>query len=425
MHIVYWAHSYRDQDAAVNQHFGILIEEAARLIVNFDPPSQDLNAAKLEQNLRSCDGMVAVLTWRPAAPSPYILYEICMALRARKPVLVFLDDRLPDSTIPSNVLQRRFSHRTYFRQVRDHSHALNELKTYMGEQPGPRYQAGLGQRTCGTLGLRNLQRDRRETLGDLVETRGYRLLDLELMDLTNPLSFASFQYLNGLDVALHCVDSRTRRYSYWAGALNAAAVPAISFTQDAGYRFDDRFPREFQPRALGQGDEMELAELVQAEFDLFEQDFLKVQDPEAIVRYTRMQLEAGALAGRYEQETRKQFMEVVMGDKYTAYGPAGVVGPNAHDNTVHQVWNQLSGQLDLPRLASELQQLQTAMEREGSSAEQKMATGAVAAAEQSAKESDGPKTLEYLKTAGKWALSMAETIGLDLAKEALKGALGV
>jgi hypothetical protein len=215
MHIVYWAHSYRDQDAAVNQHFGILIEEAARLIVNFDPPSQDLNAAKLEQNLRSCDGMVAVLTWRPAAPSPYILYEICMALRARKPVLVFLDDRLPDSTIPSNVLQRRFSHRTYFRQVRDHSHALNELKTYMGEQPGPRYQAGLGQRTCGTLGLRNLQRDRRETLGDIVESRGYRLLDLELMDLTNPLSFASFQYLNGLDVALRCVDSRTRRYSYW------------------------------------------------------------------------------------------------------------------------------------------------------------------------------------------------------------------
>jgi hypothetical protein len=30
MHIVYWAHSYRDEDAAINRHFGILIEQAER-----------------------------------------------------------------------------------------------------------------------------------------------------------------------------------------------------------------------------------------------------------------------------------------------------------------------------------------------------------------------------------------------------------
>ena len=27
MHIVYWAHSYRDEDAAVNRHLGALIEK--------------------------------------------------------------------------------------------------------------------------------------------------------------------------------------------------------------------------------------------------------------------------------------------------------------------------------------------------------------------------------------------------------------
>lgn len=43
MHIVYWAHSYRDEDAAVNKHFGVLIEKAAGMVVNFDPPSAQLD----------------------------------------------------------------------------------------------------------------------------------------------------------------------------------------------------------------------------------------------------------------------------------------------------------------------------------------------------------------------------------------------
>jgi hypothetical protein len=79
--------------------------------------------------------MVAVLTWRVGGPSQFILYEISLALRARKPLVVFLDDRLPDSLIPALILQRRFSSRTYFRQVREHTHALRILKEYMGDRP--------------------------------------------------------------------------------------------------------------------------------------------------------------------------------------------------------------------------------------------------------------------------------------------------
>jgi hypothetical protein len=120
MHIVYRAHSYREDDAAINRHFGILIEQAEGMIVNFDPPSDSVNESKLQQNLRSCDGMVAVLTWRATGPSPYILFEIGLALRSRKPVLVFLDDRLPGEILSTDVMQQRFSHRTYFRQVREH-----------------------------------------------------------------------------------------------------------------------------------------------------------------------------------------------------------------------------------------------------------------------------------------------------------------
>jgi hypothetical protein len=56
---------------------------------------------------------------------------------------------------------------------------------------------------------------------------------------------------------------------------------------------------------------------------------------------------------------------------------------------------------------------------------QKFAAGAIAAAEQSARQNDGSKVIEYLKSAGKWALEVAEKIGVEVATGALNGALGV
>ena len=414
MHIVYWAHSYRDQDAAVNRHFGILIEEAAKLIVNFDPPSKDVNPAKLEQNFRSCDGMVAVLTWRETG------------LRARRPLLVFVDDRLPDDVVPPRILQRRFSHRTYFRQVREHTHALMELRTYMGEQPGPRYQPSSSQRTCGLLGLRGADGSG-ERLRHLVASRGYRPIDLETMNLSNPFRFRSFEHLACLDVTVRCADSRSARSLYWAGALYAAVVPAISFTMDASFRLSPAIPREFQPRLAHDTVDMSFETVMKDQFELFEQDFLSTQDPAAIERYTRMQVDAGVLAGRYETETRNQFTEVIMGDKNVVSGQAGAVGSgaHAHDMTFNQIWNQLDQKVDLPKLADQLQQLQDVMQREASTAEDKIAVGAVAAAEQSAREKNGPKVVEYLKLAGRWALTIAEKLGIELAKDTIKGALGM
>ncbi len=124
MQIVYWAHSYRPEDGQVNDHFGLLIKQAAKMFVNLDPPSKTVNSSKLVRNLLASDGMVAVLTWRPSGPSPYILYEISPALRARKPLVVFIDDRLPDGIVPRYVLHRRFSAGTYVHQVREHTQAL-------------------------------------------------------------------------------------------------------------------------------------------------------------------------------------------------------------------------------------------------------------------------------------------------------------
>jgi hypothetical protein len=424
--IVYWAHSYRPEDAAINKHFGILIEQAAHMIVNFDPPSEKVNASKLEQNLRSCDGMIAVLTWRPSGPSQYILYEIGLAIRGRKPVLVFVDDRLRGAVIPPRILQRRFSHRTYFRQVREHTHALRELTTYMGEPPVPRYQPSSNQRACALVGLHASKANVRTDVATFVAERGYRAVEFDRLTAENPLVFATFEDLADLTVCVRCVDARTTASHYWAGALSAAAIPSITFSLEPSFSFSAALPEDFQPRVVDVKS-TSLRTVLGDEFDLFEQDFLKVQDPAAIERYTMMQVQAGDLRGRYEADTRRQYVEVIVGDQYNISGQAGAVGrqAHAHDITFNQIWQQLQGSVDLSRLAEQLRELRDAMERDSVEPSHRLAAGAVAAAEQSARQGDGPKVIEYLKSGGKWALSMAQKIGVDVAAAVIKQSLGM
>ena len=426
MQIIYWAHSYRQEDAAINQHFGTLIEQGARMIVNFDPPSDKVNASKLEQNLRSCDGMIAILTWRATGPSPYILYEIGLALRSRKPLLVFVDDRVRGDLLPPRVLQRRYSHRTFFRQVREHTHALRELITYMGEPPVPRYQPSSRQRACAFIGLRGLSKSLRATLATLIEGRGYRAVDLDRSADENPLKFSTFEDLADVGVSLRCIDSRAYPSQYWAGALSFAGTPSITFSCDPSYSFSENLPMDFQPRILDL-DPGPVRAAISNEFDLFEQDFLKVQDSAAIERYTKMQVDAGDLRGRYQVDTRSNYLGVIMGDQYNVSGQAGAVGPqaHAHDMSFSQTWQQLQSSIDLKNLATELQRLHDAMQRDAAEPSHQLAAGAVAAAEQAARQGDGPKVIEYLKSGGKWALSVAEKIGVAVAAAAIKGSLGL
>jgi hypothetical protein len=121
MNIVYFSHSYRKEDAQIVKYFGRLMR-SENLIPSLDPPSESVNAAKLERHLNSSDGMVAVITKREGGVSPHILFEIVLCLRARKPVIVFVEDELSDKLVPARILQRRFSRRSYLRQVRQHRH---------------------------------------------------------------------------------------------------------------------------------------------------------------------------------------------------------------------------------------------------------------------------------------------------------------
>jgi hypothetical protein len=428
MQIVYWAHSYRPEDGQVNDHFGLLIKQAAKMFVNLDPPSKTVNSSKLVRNLLASDGMVAVLTWRPSGPSPYILYEISLALRARKPLVVFIDDRLPDGIVPRYVLQRRFSARTYFHQVREHTQALRFFKEYIGDPPPVRYQPSVGQRSCGLIGMESISDSDSEKIHEFVASRGYKPIDVRTIEFTNPLSLASFENIASLELILACADSLVPDARFWMGTLGSFPLPAITFTGDRDFAFDNRYPLDFQPRTLDTSSSGSINTVLDLEFGLFEQNFLSPSDQAAIERYTQTLIRAGSLDGHYEAGTRATFMEVIMGDQYnTSGGQIGAQGPNAHahDMTFQQIWNQSANQIDFPALAGELSRLQTAMENIAKQPSEKFAAGAVAVAAESAQQKDGPKVIEYLKAAGKWALSVAQEIGVDLAADVLKTSLGM
>ncbi len=117
---------------------------------------------------------------------------------------------------------------------------------------------------------------------------------------------------------------------------------------------------------------------------------------------------------------------IKMGDTYKV-GQAGAVGPNAHahDMTFTQIGNQLEETVDLSQLANELSKLRQAMKAEATEAEQDIAVSDIAKAEQAAKVKDSSKVVEYLQSAGKWALEIASKIGVPIAIEALKQATGI
>jgi len=138
------------------------------------------------------------------------------------------------------------------------------------------------------------------------------------------------------------------------------------------------------------------------------------------------------IADKTQRDRDRQILSInvenlVMGDKYEI-GQAGAAGPHshAHDMTFQQLWNQAGNQIDLQTLASELSALRAAMREHASGdPEEDLNIGNVAAAEKSASEGDGPKALEHLKSAGKWAFDVATKIGTGVATAALKTALGL
>jgi hypothetical protein len=95
------------------------------------------------------------------------------------------------------------------------------------------------------------------------------------------------------------------------------------------------------------------------------------------------------------------------------------------DVVFQQIWKETSGSIDLQKLADDLTKLRTAMQQEATEPEHDLAIGNVSMAAKAAKEGDGPKALEYLKAAGKWAQEIAIKVTSRVVEEAFAKVIGV
>ena len=117
--------------------------------------------------------------------------------------------------------------------------------------------------------------------------------------------------------------------------------------------------------------------------------------------------------------------DIYMGSKYNiSGGQQGAVGDGASVSDLTQ--NQFVQQpVDVEALAEELGRVAQAARLRATDHEQRIATAHLESAEEEAKKGDGPKALEYLKSAGKWVLEVAEEVGAKVTAEVIKSQLGL
>lgn len=122
--------------------------------------------------------------------------------------------------------------------------------------------------------------------------------------------------------------------------------------------------------------------------------------------------------------------EVIVGDKKVIgrdnyeIGQAIAVGPeaSASGNSLNQFSQEHMENIDLWALATELEQLRTALLREATTIERHEIISVLESAQAAAKNGDGQMALSYLEKVDKWALVKATKIGVGVASAAIKTA---
>lgn len=424
--IVYFSHSYRKEDAPIVRYFTDLIR-AAGLVPILDPPSEAVNAARLQRHLRDSDGMVVVLTRRDTGISPHILFEAALCLQARKPILIFIEDTVVTKALPERLLRSRFSRKWYFRQVRDHHHALQMFRAYLGTEPPPRYQPSSNRRSCIVVGKNMLKSNIATAIERFMDNEGYDIVWVKGGEHYKQSDIALSEHLSCADIALTLVDSREPVEQFLIGAIRTAFIPTISFTANPDWPRDPAVPDDYHPTLTDLDRESQLLQDLRHHIMLFDQAFVGLDSPKEVDKYIDLLMQISSPAGHYDKSIRDIFVrEINVGDNYKI-GQAMAVGPNAQAShgSFQQIWSEAGEKIDLAELSSQLTKLRNVMRSESSCAERDIAIGAIAQAEVAAIAKDGPGAIEHLRSAGNWALSIAEKIGLGVAAAAIKTALGL
>lgn len=104
---------------------------------------------------------------------------------------------------------------------------------------------------------------------------------------------------------------------------------------------------------------------------------------------------------------------------------AGAVGPHATANNTTFFEAAASHDIDLATLADQLAKLKVAMKATAENTGQLESLVAVSSAEDAARKGDAAYVFAKLKTAGNWAWDTATKIGVSVAAEAIKKAIGL
>jgi hypothetical protein len=93
----YLSHSYRQNDRAINEAFWAKLAKKGFAFF-IDPPSPFHQTAHLERRMLESSCFVAIVPFRKDTPefhcSPFMLYEIGLAIQAKRPKLILVDDRI-------------------------------------------------------------------------------------------------------------------------------------------------------------------------------------------------------------------------------------------------------------------------------------------------------------------------------------------
>lgn len=310
MSIIYFSHSYRKVDAKIFGYFAELIKYK-QLTIRLDPPSERVNSARLERQLKYCDGMIALLTWREEGVSQHILYEISLCLRSRKPVLVFIEDNLPNDLIPNWILQCRFSRRSFFRQLREHQHYINILDTYLGKNPPPKYQPFHRKKTCILTGTAELGGNIIDDLISAVSSYGYSVIELG-EDFNVPIrDHWAYENICSADLSICFTDCKTFTHSYLLGAIHLAFIPTIVLATNTDYKYNSSIPRDYKPITIKRDSVEEIIDKVKTEIELCEEDFIALEDAKEIKVYIHELLRFSSSSGNYDEKTRQIIVEKV------------------------------------------------------------------------------------------------------------------
>jgi TIR domain/Effector-associated domain 8 len=127
--LAYFSHSYREHDRDINLFFWRLFN-AAGFFFTVDPRSQFFSIPYLESMMSLSNCFVAVIPKREGAPggcSPYILFEYGLAVQAKKPSLVFVEQGVSGEFFPKEDWVQPFNRNRLPTQIEDFNAAIKSL----------------------------------------------------------------------------------------------------------------------------------------------------------------------------------------------------------------------------------------------------------------------------------------------------------